>query len=251
MINAKLLMDYFGKNCPLHSIDTDALDAYAAHLADLGNSNATINRKMACLSKILTIAVDRGKLSAKPKFTRKPESEHRIRWVTDAEEKEALKLFKAWGRDDYADAFIVLIDTGMRCGELLRIVWRDVDTKQGLIAIWQNKAKRPRSVPLTNRAIEALKRRREAVGVASPLFPYDHWWIRYTWDRMRAHLGLTADKQFTPHALRHTCASRLIQRGITLPVVQAWLGHKTIQITMRYAHLAPKNLLDAVSVLES
>ncbi len=44
--------------------------------------------------------------------------------------------------------------------------------------------------------------------------------------------------------------SRLVQRGVTIPVVKAWFGHNTIQITMRYAHFAPANLLAAVSVLE-
>ena len=49
----------------------------------------------------------------------------------------------------------------------------------------------------------------------------------------------------------HTCASRLVQRRINLKVVQTWMGHKSIQITLRYAHLAPSNLMDAVKVLEA
>ena len=53
-----------------------------------------------------------------------------------------------------------------------------------------------------------------------------------------------------PDTLRHTCASRLVQAGVGLPVVKEWLGHKTNSLTMRYAHLAPKNLLDMVHVLE-
>ena len=53
-----------------------------------------------------------------------------------------------------------------------------------------------------------------------------------------------------PHALRHTCASRLIQRGVGVALVQSVLGHKTLSMTMRYAHLAPTNLTDAMKVLE-
>ena len=64
-------------------------------------------------------------------------------------------------------------------------------------------------------------------------------------------MGLAEDDGFVPHALRHTWASRLIQRGVSLRVVQEWLGHKTITVTMRYAHLSPKSLLAAVSVLEA
>ncbi len=52
------------------------------------------------------------------------------------------------------------------------------------------------------------------------------------------------------HALRHTCASRLVQRGVGLKVVQQWMGHKRIEVTLRYAHLSPTSLLEAVKVLE-
>jgi integrase len=70
------------------------------------------------------------------------------------------------------------------------------------------------------------------------------------WDRLRSHLNLDHDKQFVVHALRHTCASRLIQRGVPLAVVQKWMGHKAIQTTLRYAHLAPDSLRVAMEALE-
>jgi len=57
--------------------------------------------------------------------------------------------------------------------------------------------------------------------------------------------------QFVPHCLRHTCASRLVQREVNLKVVQQWMGQKSIQITLRYAHLTPSNLMDAVQILEA
>jgi len=67
---------------------------------------------------------------------------------------------------------------------------------------------------------------------------------------MKTVMNLEHDEQFIPHCLRHTCASRLVQRGVPIMVVQEWLGHKTIQMTMRYAHLCPTNLEAAVKVLE-
>jgi site-specific recombinase XerD len=66
---------------------------------------------------------------------------------------------------------------------------------------------------------------------------------------MREHLGLENDSQFVIHSLRHTFASRLVQRGVELQVVAKLLGHRSILTTMRYAHLAPQNLADAVKVL--
>ena len=66
---------------------------------------------------------------------------------------------------------------------------------------------------------------------------------------MRTDMGLDDDKEFVLHCLRHTCASRLVQKGVQIQVVQQWLGHKSIQMTLRYAHLNVNNLMDAVHVL--
>ena len=52
-----------------------------------------------------------------------------------------------------------------------------------------------------------------------------------------------------PHILRHTCASRLVRGGVDIRRVQMWLGHQTLQMTMRYAHLSPQAMLEAVNVV--
>ena len=70
------------------------------------------------------------------------------------------------------------------------------------------------------------------------------------WAWVRKEMGLKDDKDFILHALRHTCASRLVNAGIDLYVVKEWLGHSSIQVTERYAHLAPQKLADAVNALE-
>src|SRR5213595_2280329 len=60
---------------------------------------------------------------------------------------------------------------------------------------------------------------------------------RAIWNEAKAEVGLGADEQVVPHILRHTCASRLVQGGIDIRRVQMWLGHQTLSMTMRYAHL--------------
>ena len=62
-------------------------------------------------------------------------------------------------------------------------------------------------------------------------------------------LKVSGVRDFTFHDLRHTFASRLVQRGVSLKAVQELLGHSNIKTTMRYAHLAPDNLRSAVEVL--
>jgi site-specific recombinase XerD len=71
------------------------------------------------------------------------------------------------------------------------------------------------------------------------------------WNAVKKEVGLGNDKQIVPHILRHTCASRLVQAGIDLRRVQAFLGHQTIQMTLRYAHLATNDLDQCVAALET
>jgi site-specific recombinase XerD len=74
--------------------------------------------------------------------------------------------------------------------------------------------------------------------------------FRAIWNEAKLEVGLGYDDQVVPHVLRHTCASRLVQGGIDIRRVQMWLGHQTLQMTMRYAHLATADLDRCVAVLE-
>lgn len=251
MHNAKFVLEFFGQKRRLSSISTTDVDDFVSFLEDRGDADGTINRKLAVLSKVLRFAKERGGLTSElPKIDRKKEKQGRIRYLTEDEEAAFLATLKAWGKDDHHDAFVVLIDTGVRLGELWRIEARDLNSKGGVVSIWRTKADLPRSIPMTKRVREVLERRTKK-SPSGPLFPFDNAWFRYTWDRVRNHMGLDRDKQFIPHTLRHTTASRLVQRGVGIKVVQEWLGHRTITVTMRYAHLAPTNLQAAVSVLEA
>lgn len=247
--NAEFAVEFFGAATPLSDVTADRLDDYSAHLTQQGNSNATINRKLAAVSRMLALAVERGKLARKPMIQRRKEGGGRVRYLSVAEETAALRWLEQCGKHDHAEVFAVLIDTGLRSSELFRLEGRDCDFTQGVLTIWQTKNGHPRSVPMTD-IVKAILEVRKSLYHSGPLFPYTNDWFEHTWDKMKAALQLSEDKQFVPYALRHTCASRLIQRGVGLSVVKEWLGHKTITVTLRYAHLCPSNLLNAVTVLQ-
>ncbi len=251
-LNANLILKWFGKTRPLDTIDENLIDDFKKHLKEEGNSNGTINRKLAALSKILNVAIDRKGLdpALKPKLGMEKEYHGRIRFLTDEEEAQLTALFTQWAKPDHLDALRVLLDVGMREGELFRIQKRDVNFETRMVSIWERKGNVPSSIPMTVRVHDILKRRCEGRVATDRLFPHDVWWMRNQWDRARSHMGLMQDKEFVPHALRHTCASRLVQRGVSIKVVRDILGHATIQVTMRYAHLAPGNLSAAMAVLE-
>ena len=146
------------------------------------------------------------------------------------------------------DLVVLGLDTGFRKGELLRIEGRD--KRDNMLSTWKTKNGKYRTVPLTKRAQAVLNRRIETHG-DGPLFPgVTEDSTRYHWDTMREFLGFADDEQFVFHVLRHTFVSRLVQRGVPLKVCSELAGHKTIITTMRYAKLAPTNLIDAINLLE-
>jgi integrase len=248
--NAHDLAKFVGKDRPLDTIDINTLELWTADLGARGKSDATINRYLAAVSKVFSVAKRRGGAATRPDIPRRKEGRGRTRFLTGEEEAAFLGLFVQWGKQDEADLFVVLVDTGMRVGEALRLEARDADFKGGVLAAWKTKNGEPRSVPMTKRVREIMERRAPKGGAVRDVFFVSPHSFRQTWDRAKVMLGLSDDAQLVPHALRHTTASRLVQRGVPLKVVQEWLGHKTISVTMRYAHLAPANLLAAVKVLE-
>ena len=160
--NAKQAIKFFGGLRPLDVIDTDLVDDYVDWLKAMGNSGATINRKLAALSKMMTVAVQRGHLASKPHIPRKKESEGRIRFITHEEEAKMLQLAKQWGMDDFYDVVITLIDTGLRVGELRKMSMRDINFTSGnfgTVSVWESKNTESRTIPITSRVAEILARR--------------------------------------------------------------------------------------------
>ena len=242
---------FFGADTVVAALTESLIDSYKDYCRHIRkNTNATLNRKMVVLGKILRYCTERGHLKRKPKIELSRETRRRVRWLSKEEENAFLVLFRQWGKLDHVDALTVLVDTGLRNSELWRMEARDVDLKANVLQIWKNKTDHPRAVPMTARVQEVIKRRVKEYS-SGRLFPKgNNDWFLNVWDRARDILGFADDPDMIPYICRHTCASRLIQNGVSIPVIQKWLGHKNIQMTMRYAILAPHNLTDAVLVLE-
>ena len=177
-------------------------------------------------------------------------------------EQRIMNLFYKWGKHDHIDVFVTLLDSGMRQAELfglkvsnINLSYVDPSTGQSFAAIVlrakQTKTKAARAVPVTKRVRAILQRRMKGKSRNDLLFPYDSQWLRNQWDRIRVSLKKTKDDCYTPHITRHTFATRLIQRGVDTTVLKELGGWKNMNMVMRYAHLAPSNLLTAVEVLDN
>jgi integrase len=247
--NARDVVAFFGGSRQLDTITTTGIDEYVKHLRAKKNSPGTINRKLAALSAMFTDAEERGGCTRKPRLIRQPEPTHRIRYLSPEEERQLAEWMIEWNQPAVLEAITVLIDTGMRVGELLAMEVKDIDLKENIISIWVNKGDLPRSVPMTQRVRDIIAGR---VAASRGLVFYNltRETLRYYWDRARSEMGLDDDDQFVPHALRHTCATRLVQKGVSLFVVQKILGHSSIQVTEKYAHLSQRELKDAINILQ-
>lgn len=143
---------------------------------------------------------------------------------------------------DWQDFFMLLLLTGQRLMNVASMRWRDVDLTAGTwsLSATQTKQKAAVTVPLTAQASAILKRRREvAAKGAQFVFPADSAAGHITrpqrrWERLVERAGL---QDVRKHDLRHTAASWLAQRGASLAIIGAALGHRDIKSTMRYAHM--------------
>jgi integrase len=226
----------------------ELIDSLGESLRAGGNSNATINRKMAALSKLLRKAYRMGDIHSLPEFRRRKEKAGRIRFLDSVEEQ---RLFAAIARrsEDYHRLSVFLVDTGCRLGEALALKWQDVQKDR--VTFWLTKSGRSRTIPLTSRARAAVITAKPNRTQRGPFAALSAHRYRALWNESKEEIGLGSDKQVVPHILRHTCASRLVQGGIDIRRVQMWLGHQTLQMTMRYAHLATNDLDCCLPILEA
>lgn len=246
-INSGAVLAALGEDTLLTDITTEEITEMILEWEEGGNSGGTVNKKLSCLSMMFKTAKDHGWIKEVPSLTRRRESKHRIRWFDTEEEGKMLKMADTLGLAALKDYIIVGIDTGFRRGELLGFSPKDYSN--GLLHLHADgtKTEEARAVPATKRVHDIIVKRSNY----RVLFPeLSVSILRYQWDMLKDHMGMTEDRQFVVHTLRHTCASRLVQRGVPLGIVQKWMGHRNINTTLRYAHLAPDSLLQAKTALE-
>lgn len=246
--NAYAIVKLIGPNKAVADMNKADIDRARGKLLEMGNSPATVNRKVAALSKCLTEAVEMGLIAAKPKAAKYKEAEHRIRRFTSQEEATALAYFERMGEPDMVDFIAFSLDTGLRQGEVLNLRHRDADGRT--VTVWGTGAKsgKTRSVPLTSRARGILERRKGKAG--DLVFSMTRFALAWQWEKLSQVMGLTDDPQFVPHIMRHEFCSRLADKDLNAAVIQQLAGHSTLAITQRYIHVRAEHLVRAINALE-
>lgn len=253
-----------------------------------GIQPSTINRDVLMLKAVLNKAVEWGVLEINPMAgvkALKGTEKARVRYLTESEEA---RLFAALGARDermrqdrlsgnawrlerghealpiirqeaFADHLhpmvLVAINTGLRYGELSALTWQN--TRLGVIPSLtveaaHAKSRKVRHVPLNKQATAALERWRiQQNGEAGLVFSQPSGTriksVRTAWKRILDEAEIA---DFRWHDLRHHFASKLVMAGVDLNTVRELLGHRSLEMTLRYAHLAPEHKAAAVAMLD-
>ena len=268
---------------PMNKITVGEITKWQSQEVKRGKSPATVNRVLAALRGVLTKAVDHGLLGHNPIAkvkNLKETDEKRIRYLTEPEEtrlRKALrdrndekiegrlsgnrfrvqrhypKMDEISGYADHIEPLVLLaMNTGMRRGELFLLTWNNIDFGNKVLTVSAATAKssKTRHMPLNVEAMEVLETLHSpnACGLVfpNPQTGLPMVTIKTAWGHLMSETGIN---DFRFHDLRHHFASQLVMAGVDLNTVRELLGHASLEMTLRYAHLAPEHKAQAVALL--
>lgn len=209
---------------------------------------ASVNRELSTLRHMMSKAVEWDMIECSP-FTKAKklfykENNQRLRFLTEIEESRLMKKCVGYLKD----IVITALHSGMRKGEILSLRWAQI--RNGFIYLTQTKADRARQIPINKDLKKVLDSQPRHITSDCVFHRADGTPYQDIIRSFKTAVRAAEIQDFTFHDLRHTFASRLVMMGVSLKVVQELLGHADIQMTMRYAHLAEKSIVDAVRLLE-
>ena len=270
----------------LDSISPFHIEKWRKQMHEKGRSNGTINRQLTYLKAALNRAKTWGFIETNPLADVKKERENpgKVRYLSDDEHTRLLTAldareeriraerdsYNAWARArgyderpdlralpyaDYLKPMVLLsLNTGMRQGEVFALDWSDINLTQKIITLRSENTKsgKTRHIPMNDTVLTLITDWQSQTGSSGFVFPspktggkFDN--VKKAWMEVLKSADIT---NFRWHDMRHDFASKLVMAGADLYVVKELLGHSTIQMTERYAHLAPSATAAAVSLLD-
>ena len=262
--------EYFGADTIIDNIRYVHLEAYRNHLRQkltrkgTIRKDASINREMSCLHHLFAKGVEWELLEQNPfkrgKSLLMKENNKRLRFLSHDE----LQRLLAVSPEYLKEIIICAVNTGMRRGELLSLKWKQINN--GFIYLQKTKTDEPRQIPVNDTLAELFSKIKKQNFYSSCVFTYrtgkkdkdignlkvvtfkdsPMMNIKHSFASALKKAGID---DFRFHDLRHTFASHLLMNGASIKDVQELLGHKTMEMTLRYAHLSQAHKKNAVNLL--
>jgi len=210
---------------------------------------ATVNRELACLKHMYTKAIEWGYVKENPikavKSLKEPPG--RLRYLKPEEVKELVGNCRGYLRS----IIVTALNTGMRKGEILALRWKDIDLENRKIAVRNAKNNEARVIPINKTLYQELSNLSQKSNGDYVFSDKDGRPLGDIKKGFLSALKRSGIEDFHFHDLRHTFGSHLVMQGIDLKTVQQVLGHKDIKMTMRYSHLSPEYVQEAIERLDS
>ncbi len=246
----KQLIDVFDA-VPLRRFSTMQIEQFQSERLKK-NKPATVNRLTATLKHMFTKAsdwemVEEEVLKKIRKVKQLPEGGGRLRFLSVDEARELVQAC-----DPHLRPIVVMaLNIGMRKNEILSLRWDEhVDLRHGFILLDKTKGGGRRELPINETLRMVLKAQIRRVDVSyvfyNPKTGKRYGDVKKSFYSACKRAGI---KDFRFHDLRHTFASHLIMAGVDITTVKELMGHKTLTMTLRYAHLAPSHKVAAVDIL--
>lgn len=249
------LLPFFGKVI-MRQIDSQLIEKYKAQKIRSGLAAKTVNNHLVILQRCLNVALEWGRIERVPKIGKLKCISQRLDFLSPLESRQ---LVQGCDEPMWRDMLLMALRTGMRLGELCGLQWQDIDLERKMLTVQHSlvrgvlgspKSHKIRHIPLTDDLCRTLYERRHERGFVFRRpdgRPIIDWVAEVGIRRACKKAGI---REVGWHTLRHTFASQLVSEGVPLNAVQELLGHSTVVMTMKYAHLAPSALRSAVDVLE-
>lgn len=260
--SATALLEHLGRTTPLDQALTSLERLVGAH-KQRGNTPATTNRYLAFAKVLADTARDNWGVLPEG-FNSKKITKHRQREYaktkqvyTRGQEQSILRFFETHSLESFratGELLTVLFDTGCRLSEVLtrrkkHLLLHAANLPQ-VLHVTDTKGGKERMVPLGERSGSILKRRSLEIGSNDLLFGDINFdTVQRCWKRMKKVMDAEGITGWTIHGIRHTTATRLMQSGANLRIVQQLLGHANISTTAIYAHVMIDDLADAMEKL--
>lgn len=237
----KELKTYINENTEIKNISIEKINNYIEQLQNKNNSSRTINAKLSYLRHILKYAYRCQWLNYMP-FIPTFKIQNKKTKFCSLQEIDLMLNYS--NNDEYKvlnQILIIGLNTGLRISNILEII-NNIDSIQienNYLYFYKTKTNTTYTMPL-NEAMQQLSKNWKQYNI-------NYRQAVYLFDKMKKELELDSD--ITLHTLRHTFCSRLVEKGISLPVIQKLMGHKKIETTMLYTHIKNEQMEQAVKAL--
>jgi len=245
---------FFGRSPDLAS--PEDLRAFQLYLVEQGVSSTTINATLTGLTFFFGMTLDRPSALKRMSRVRQPQKLPQVLSVD-----EVARLLAGASNLKHRAALAVAYGTGLRASEVVHLKVTDIDSDRMIVRVEQGKGQRDRYAMLSPSLLELLRawwRQGHAQGKMrpdgwlfpgrNPVNPLSTRQLNHACHRAAQTAGL--DKRISMHTLRHSFATHLLENKVDIRVIQVLLGHRKLETTARYSHVATRTLSAVTSPLE-